>query len=582
MSRSPSALETMRSSQATDTSDDNFNIGINDGSGSQNSVKAEDSVTVNSESTISGNGWNTNSEQQIEPSPTVGLLQNATGKEVDASKASSGGEGEWTISGQPGPEASNDSDLFHPSSAFDSIPNTESVSSSGNAAEEVNRKAMSETVEADGGWKTGPVKQPNTSGRTTGSPDQTETPVPVNPTEGAGDRDVDVSGESSDSEGGWSSSEKPDLETSSEAGPSQGSWQGKSEQPGDRKPGAESLLPPPDILPEENLETYERLRALLNEEHGSDSSSRQVLVHDILSMELSKRRYRRERDSLVLHELKIAKARAFQTGGNLYSDITPSFESRIKAGKLSSSDFEGHDKLVEEFEKFELTTDDLMVEAMNRAASNVLIYESQIAGIELRRRLCLKDLELCPGESKRLSPPWFYWNKMLELLPTPVMFPEEDPSVYESLRKAMMEEWNPVTPTGVIFVDDMMWLEWDKRRLQTRIRQVQDVEFRKSAVSVFTSQGAHGSNARKAIPLDRLMALALQGKKKSQFAMDMVRLDLEKGGLNKADIIAHATANAAPLIEEMEEAVTDRHSRITSLRKDFESWGTPHTDGMDG
>lgn len=491
----------------------------------------------------------------------------------------------------PGREPASAHSNDVPGSAHPSIPaagtlesahNTEPLSSPGNAAEEANQKPMLETPEAEGGWTTGPLKQSDTSGWTTGSPDQTETSVPVNPTEGAVDRDVDVSGESSGSEGGWSSGEKPDPETSSEAGPSQSAWQGKSEQPRDRKPGVESLLPPPDILPEENRETYERLRALLNEEHGSDSSSRQVFIHDILSMELSKRRYRRQRDTLVLHELKIATARAFETGGNLNSDKTPSLESRIKAGRLENSASEDHDKVVAEFSEFELTMDDLMVDAMNRAASNVLTYETQIAGMELRRRRCLKDLELCPGESKRLSPPWFFWSKMLELLPTPVMFPEEDPSVYEGLRNAMMEEWNPVTPTGAIIVDDMVWLEWEKRRLQTRIRQVQDVEFRKSAVSVFTSQGALGSNARPAKPVERLMALALQGKKTSEFAMGQVRLELETCGLNEADILAHATAIAGPLIAELEEAITDRHSRITHLLKDFRSWGTPQDDGLEG
>lgn len=158
----------------------------------------------------------------------------------------------------------------------------------------------------------------------------------------------------------------------------------------------------PDVLPDEDPDSFTYLRQALFQELDPRSPYEQLLAEQMVALEWDAMRYRRLRDNLLKREFRDMSVGAFFNGTvGLVHHSQRDETSKKLAGDLVSQDGDRRLSALTILAEKEITSADIMAKAYQRIAKDLEVFERQIAESETRRRKLREDYDRVCGTRAR-------------------------------------------------------------------------------------------------------------------------------------------------------------------------------------
>jgi hypothetical protein len=155
-----------------------------------------------------------------------------------------------------------------------------------------------------------------------------------------------------------------------------------------------------------------------------------------------------------------------------------------------------------------------------------------------------------------------------DLIPRPMLFPDEDPIAYEDLRYALLSDLAPGAPYERAIAENLVTLEWEairhRRMRDTLIKaKARDLAIAFSATGEFQELFRHEYDSE-----DERLGLALVGADRKGAAKAVAAL--KKHDISIDEIIAKAYSQVADQLELHEKKLAELETRRRRLREDYE------------
>lgn len=150
----------------------------------------------------------------------------------------------------------------------------------------------------------------------------------------------------------------------------------------------------PDVLPDENAESFEYLRKALFGALEPKSPYEQLLAEQMVALEWDAVRYRRLRDNLLKAEFRKLAEGAFahgRIGAVTYQLSDETYKAR--AQELVANDSERRQSALTVLAHLAITQSEIMAKAYQQLARDLEVFERQIAETETRRRKLREDYD---------------------------------------------------------------------------------------------------------------------------------------------------------------------------------------------
>lgn len=150
----------------------------------------------------------------------------------------------------------------------------------------------------------------------------------------------------------------------------------------------------PDVLPDEDGDSFEFLRQALFQDLKPMSPYEQLLAEQMVALEWDAVRYRRLRDNLLRNEFREHSEGVFGLGSIGHVKLTLKDQSyKTKARDLVAHDSDRRQSALNFLAEKEIAPAEIMAKAYQSIAKDLEVFERQIAETEARRRKLRDDYD---------------------------------------------------------------------------------------------------------------------------------------------------------------------------------------------
>ena len=153
-----------------------------------------------------------------------------------------------------------------------------------------------------------------------------------------------------------------------------------------------------------------------------------------------------------------------------------------------------------------------------------------------------------------------------DLIPRPMIFPGEDPALYEGLREAFLQDLAPRSPYEHALAENLIRLEWEALRHSRMRDDLIRAQTREFAVGVYATGAVQEVDEYSEEDVNSAFDLVTSDPERSAAAVAA----LQASEITPGEIVAKAYSRVAAQVERHEKQIAQIETRRRRLREDYD------------